>query len=257
MIELRDARERRALLPFYADTQDTLLLSGLQGHLGRGFLSDNGQSALLMVQGFVFLSGKADGDFLAQAMAACDPGCFLTFSGSDDWLLQAEKWGADIPMTRYRLETPAVFDVIRLQQLAAEPAGFQVVAADEPLYRACLSLPWARDCVSAFSGYEHFRERGLAVMAIQQGAIVAACGAYAFSDGQWEVEIDTHPAFRRRGLATACGAKFVLCCLERGVKPHWDAMTSISMTLARKLGFSHPQAYRVQCREGNELYEEI
>ena len=250
MIELKSREERLALLPFYQNTGDTLLLSGLEGRLGRGFLSDDGQSALLLVQGFVFLGGAANAAFFRQAMQ-CDPGCFLTFSGRDDWLAIAKEWGAEIAMTRYAMDTPKAFDTEKLSSLACPPAGFVLRNADEALYHACFSLPWCRDCVSAFSDYAAFRENGFAVMALKEGQIVAACGAYAFSAGQWEVEIDTHPDFRRQGLAAACGAAFLLHCLEKGRKPHWDAMTPISLALAKKLGFIHPRAYRVQCREGD------
>lgn len=250
MIEKKNREERRALLPFYQNTKDTLLLSGLQGHLGQGFLSDDGQSALLIVQGFIFLSGKPDAAFFRQAMKACDPGIFLTFSGSNAWLSIAEDWGADLEMTRYALDTPAVFDEQKLKQLALPPEGFELRAADEALYHACRELSWCNDAVSAFPDYAAFFRDGYAVVALNEGKIAAACGAYAFSDGQWEIEIDTHPDFRRRGLATACGAAFILHCLERKKTPHWDAMTFVSVALAEKLGFENPRPYRVVCREG-------
>lgn len=249
MIECMNREERLALLPLYQNTKDTLLLSGLQGHLGRAFLSDDGQSALLLVQGFIFLAGKADEAFFREAME-CDPGCFLTFSGSDDWLSIAASWGADIAMTRYSLDTPAEFDREKLEKLAVPPEGFELKAADEALYHACLKEDWCNDCVSAFPDYNDFARDGFAVMALYEGKIAAACGTYAFSDGQWEIEIDTHSDFRRRGLAAACGAAFILHCLERKMAPHWDAMTPISLALAQKLGFENPRPYRVVCREG-------
>jgi len=237
------------LLPFYQNTKDTLLLSGLQGHLGRTFLSDDGKSAFAIVQGFVFLAGEPNIPFFREAVQ-CAPGCFLTFSGSDSWLSIAMDWGAEIEMTRYALDTPAAFDAEKLKRLAVPPEGFELKAADEALYNACLKLPWCNDAVSAFSGYAAFLRDGYAVMALKEGEIVAACGAYAYSDGQWEIEIDTHPAFRRRGLAAACGAAFILHCMKMKKVPHWDAMTPVSLALAEKLGFENPRSYRVVCREG-------
>jgi len=97
-----------------------------------------------------------------------------------------------------------------------------------------------------------YSRNGYAVMALKNGEIAAACGVYAPADGQWEVEIDTHPAFRRHGLAAACGAKFLLHCIRMEKVPHWDAMTPVSLSLAEKLGFQNPRPYRVVCREGEE-----
>lgn len=252
MIELINRGERLALLPFYQNTDNALLLSGLQGHLGRTFLSKERKSALLMVQGFVFLSGEEDAVFFREAMAACDPGGFLTFSGSNPWLAIAADWGARIEMIRYALDTPVAFDEEKLQGLAAAPEGFEIKAADEALYLACRKTPWCCDAVSAFPDYAAFSRNGYAVMALKNGEIAAACGVYAPADGQWEVEIDTHPAFRRHGLAAACGAKFLLHCIRMEKVPHWDAMTPVSLSLAEKLGFQNPRPYRVVCREGEE-----
>ena len=249
MIELFDREGRAALLPFYLNTKDTLLLSGLQGHLGRAFLSDQKKSSLVIVQGFIFLGGEPDEAFFRQAMA-CDPGWFLTFSGSKEWLAVAAAWGANIAMTRYDIENPAAFDREKLQKMALPPSGFEIRRADEKLYRQCLSLPWGNDVVSAYQDYDDFLAHGSAVFALEGDRIVAGCGAYAHADGQWEIEIDTHPDYRRRGLAAACGAAFLLLCMEKGITPHWDAMTPISLSLAKKLGFGKAHPYLVVCREG-------
>ena len=249
MIELLGREGRAALLPFYQNTKDTLLLSGLQGHLGRAFLSDQQKSCLVIVQGFIFLGGEPDEAFFCQAMA-CAPKYFLTFSGSKEWLAVAVAWGANVAMTRYDIENPPAFDQNKLRALAAPPSGFVIHRADEKLYRQCLSLSWCNDVVSAYGDYDDFRARGGAVFALDGDQIVAGCGAYAHADGQWEIEIDTHPDYRRRGLGTACGAAFLLLCLEKGIAPHWDAMTPISLSLAGKLGFGKAHPYLVVCREG-------
>lgn len=250
MIELTNRKQREALLPFYPHTQDTLLLSGLQGHLGRAFLSDDGRAALVVVGGFVFLGGAVDTAFL-QAVIAKLPTGFLTFAGSREWLSAASDAGATLSMTRYAMETPVSFDRERLEQLALAPKGFSIRPADEALYRQCLSLPWCMDVVGAYSSYSAFEEHGFAVFALAGEKIVAGCGVYAHADGQLEIEIDTHPDHRRKGLATACAARFLLCCLHRKITPHWDAMTPISRSLAQKLGFAAAHPYSVVCREGD------
>lgn len=242
-------KERAGLSSFYPNAQSALLLSGLQGHMGWAFQSDSGRSALVVVQDFIFLAGEADAAFLREASSAFSQR-FLTFSGSEAWLEVAKQWGAALPMTRYDMETPAHFDQTRLRALARPPEGYALVPVDETLYDACRREEWSADLVSAFSTAQAFCQRGLAIVALKAGRPVAGCGAYAYADGLLEIEIDTHPAFRRQGLATACGASFLLACLERGLVPHWDAMTAVSRALAQKLGFGAAHPYGVVCREG-------
>lgn len=47
----------------------------------------------------------------------------------------------------------------------------------------------------------------------------------------------------RRGLATACAARLLLACLERGLYPSWDAANPASAALAEKLGYRPAGAY--------------
>lgn len=241
---------RRALLPLFPGREDALLLSGLQGHLGKALLSADGQSALVLVGGFAFLGGTPRAALIRAALTAHPTG-LLTFSGSPEWLALAKALGAGEEMTRFDLETPERFDEDALRRLAAVPDGYRLARVDTPaLYDACRAAGSIADIVDNYPDYAMFSRWGLAVAALKGTEIAAGCGAYAHADGQLEVEIDTAPAHRRQGLATACGAAFVLACLEKGLRPHWDAMTPVSAALARKLGFVHPRPYRVVCRAG-------
>ena len=97
--------------------------------------------------------------------------------------------------------------------------------------------------MSLYQDYETFQQRGLGVLALRQGEPVAGASSYSrYRDGI-EIEIDTKEAYRRQGLATACAAKLMLCCLERGLYPSWDAATPISVALAEKLGYHFSHAY--------------
>ncbi len=55
--------------------------------------------------------------------------------------------------------------------------------------------------------------------------------------------MDTHPACRGQGLATAASAALLLACLDRGLYPSWDAHTRQSLALAEKLGYRYSHAY--------------
>lgn len=80
-------------------------------------------------------------------------------------------------------------------------------------------------------------------MALKDGVPVSGASSYSSFRGGIEIEIDTHPEHRRRGLAYACGAALILKCLERGWYPSWDAQNPWSLALAQKLGYHFDKAY--------------
>ena len=77
-----------------------------------------------------------------------------------------------------------------------------------------------------------------------EGAPVAGAGSYCVYDGGIEIEIDTREDHRRRGLASACGARLILECLDRGLYPSWDAHDLRSVSLAEKLGYRSAGPYK-------------
>ena len=70
-------------------------------------------------------------------------------------------------------------------------------------------------------------------------------GASSFStySGGIEIEVDTRQDHRRKGLATACAARLILACLDRGWYPSWDAQNVWSVGLAEKLGYRFSHTY--------------
>ena len=88
-----------------------------------------------------------------------------------------------------------------------------------------------------------FLRRALGVGAFYGERLVAGCSTYGMGGGKLEIEIQTHPDFRRRGLATAVAAAYIGHCLDAGLEPCWDAANEASAGLAGKLGFVEPQPY--------------
>lgn len=80
---------------------------------------------------------------------------------------------------------------------------------------------------------------------LKDGVIVSGASSYTSFSAGIEIEIDTMEAFRRKGLASACGAKLILECLKRGLYPSWDAHNKESLALAQKLGYRFANEYPV------------
>ena len=84
-------------------------------------------------------------------------------------------------------------------------------------------------------------KNGVEVVLVSSPA--AGASSYAVWDGGIEIQIDTRPDLRRRGLALSCGARLILTCLDQGLLPSWDAHDRRSAALAEKLGYRLDRPY--------------
>ena len=88
-----------------------------------------------------------------------------------------------------------------------------------------------------------YEKLGMGVVCLKNDAVVAGAASYSTYRDGIEIEIDTKEEFRRRGLASACGARLILDCMERGLYPSWDAQNKWSVALAEKLGYHYERDY--------------
>jgi RimJ/RimL family protein N-acetyltransferase len=94
-----------------------------------------------------------------------------------------------------------------------------------------------------YPSLDAFSEKGVGYGVEHEDRFVAGCSSFALGSRSLEFEIDTHPDFRSRGLATACAAAMIEYCLDHQLEPCWDAHNDISAALATKLGFIEPAPY--------------
>ena len=237
------------LAPLFAGSTDCLLLSYLQGHMGRAWVDDYQHPActLVAVGDFYCLGGKppSPGTKLLAGYLPNDIQLILP-PGENwaDWLETAHP-GQFHKFQRFALKKePDCFDRARLVSLAeALPDGFQIRRIDGELYRQCLRQDFSRDFCSLFEDEADYLRRGLGFCALKDGEIVSGASSYAVFDQGIEIEVDTRPDCRRLGLATVCSARLILECLARGWYPSWDAHNRLSLGLAVKLGYRFDRAY--------------
>ena len=193
--------------------EETMVWSCLQGVMGRAMWNEGVTAGLIASGDFCFLAGEPDRALLARYAIKKEPG---------------------------------IFDRRRLEALAAAlPAGYELRLIDEAMVPVLLAQAWSRDFCAAFDSPADCCRRGVGVAALYEGVPVAGAGSYCVYRGGIEVEIDTRPDHRRRGLATACGARLILACLDRGLYPSWDAHDKRSVALAEKLGYRRGDPYPV------------
>ena len=151
-----------------------------------------------------------------------------------------------VPTTRYAIHRCRDFDREKLQSFVdALPEGYEIRRIDSEIYDLILS---ADDddleyLIGDFETKEAFLEKGRGFVVLKDGSVVAgASSEYCYRCGI-EVEIDTVRSERRKGLATAVGAKLILSCMDDGLEPVWDAANLISVHLAEKLGYQFDCEY--------------
>ena len=238
----------RAVQALFAGWDEPMIRACLQGHMGTWAADglENPRSAAITVGDFCFLAGRPSPAMAAQAAA------YILVPRTADWRPVIETvWGDRVlPHTRYATRRDVHrFDRAALTALAAPPAGFTLAPIDLDAYALLGQAAWSRDLRGLFRDGADFCRRGLGVVVRHGGEIVSGASSYAIFNGGIEIEIDTHPDFRQRGLATACGAALVLACLEQGLCPSWDAHTAISLHLAEKLGYVSAGPYPVYLKQ--------
>jgi len=241
------------IAPLFAGMGDTMILSCLQGHMGRAWVDDAAcPRAAQIVSGDVdFLAGDS-GCEGARILAAHVPDGYR--SPELHIIPQYEGWHARIEeafgprakrYTRYALHRDASgFDAERLEEMALKaPPEYRIVPIDARLFEQTRSQTWCKDWCSQFDDYADYQRRGVGFAALLNDEPVSGASSYTIYNDGIEVEIDTKPEHRRKGLAAACAAHLILACLKRGLYPNWDAANTKSLALAQKLGYRFDREY--------------
>jgi len=154
-------------------------------------------------------------------------------------------------LTVYRREAfqTEQFNVDKLKGFCqALPGGFELRQVRlEEVTQFATDLD--RALIYNFRSHEEFIARGVGLGILHQGRFVSGVSSAAVGGGKLEIEIQTQPQFRRRGLARAVAAALILYCLEHGIEACWDAANEPSAALARQLGFHSTgkyEAYRLK-----------
>lgn len=231
------------IVELFSHWDEAMIWSCLQGHMGTLTCDDEKEpvSAMADVGDICFFTGKPNADLLKKISNNK-----LLVPRDDGWAALMEKFfGKNVnKISRYAIKKePDVFDTEKLARYVEQlEDGYQLRMIDKEIYHLAVSEEWSVDLCSQFNDYADYQKRGLGVAILLDGKLVAGASPYAVYDGGIEIEIDSKPEYRRKGLATICGARLILECLERNLYPSWDAHDLRSVALAEKLGYhmDHP-----------------
>lgn len=241
------------IAPLFKDWNETMIWSCLEGYMGAAWADDlvKPRVALIMIGDFVFLAGDStldEAEGLVRAIKGVEKKVSLLV------IPQNKAWGALIEkvygekaekITRFAIKKEYhIFDKKKLGEfIEALPEGFEIAPIDEAIYSATQKEEWCQDLCSQFPTYQDYKKYGLGFVILNQGKIVSGASSYTIYSKGIEIEIDTHEAYREKGLATVCAAKLILDCLDKGLYPSWDAANKTSVALAEKLGYHFDYEY--------------
>jgi GNAT superfamily N-acetyltransferase len=148
-------------------------------------------------------------------------------------------------ISRYAIKKePDVFDK---EKLAAYVNGlngcYELSMFDEKVFNMARGESWSADLCSQYADYAEYKKKAIGTAVLYKGELVSGASPYGVYDSGIEIEIDTKPEYGNKGLATVCGAKLILECLEIGIYPSWDAHDLRSVALAEKLGYHLKSPY--------------
>lgn len=271
MIKIENTQKAREL---FAGIQETLIWSCLEGTMGSIYAeeAENPRSAMAMLGDFCFFAGQPEEALAAYKPPECKRDFMIMVPADVQWgsLIEAVYRDRARKVTRFATKKqPGIFRPEKLRQLAENlPEGYELQQIGKEIYDFARQSDWAADWVSQFPDYESYEKNGLGIAAVKDGVPVSGASSYSFyregigleeeqaPNAHWcstagksmvcggiEIEVDTHPAYRRKGLAAACAAGLILECGRRGLYPSWDAQNPYSLALARKLGYEYDYDY--------------
>ncbi|MBQ6797322.1 MAG: GNAT family N-acetyltransferase [Clostridia bacterium] len=256
-IEIKDRNKLSTLFEGIDEKIVDCCLQGRNGSVAFADSVDTPKCAKLTVGGktsgsgaFSIIAGDADADCAAELILGWREG----FEGSELLVGQNEKWNSlieqtygenAVKLTRYALsKTEHNFDIGKLEQMSRSiPNGYVIKLMDGADYDLCAQNDWSYDNIANFSSREEFCREGVGVCCLYKGELVCAATPYCLFDDGIEIEIDTHPEHRRKGLARACAAKLIIECINKNLYPSWDAANKASLSLAVSLGYVPAQPY--------------
>ncbi len=244
-----EIKDTKTAAPLFAGWEETIIWSCLQGIMGKLYADDpvHPTAAMAILGDFTFFSGKPCRELAAFKPEWCTQDFMILIPQHEEWkhmIMQIYAANAKAVLRYATKKEPDVFDRKKLGKIISSlPGEYEMHMIDEPLYHMCKSKLWSADLVSQFQDYETYRRLGLGTAILKNGILVSGASSYSRYQDGIEIEIDTKKEYRRKGLASVCGAKLILECLEHGLYPSWDAQNKCSASLAEKLGYHCSHTY--------------
>ncbi|WP_439022429.1 GNAT family N-acetyltransferase [Bacillus thuringiensis] len=248
MIYEANIHTRRKLVSMFEDFNNVILLSYLQGHMGRAWVNDleNPTVAQVTVGIFTFYTGDPNVKETEELLRNI-PEKMLVIVNSEEWKKCLETFYERKidKFLRYKFKRNSeVFDRSKLQSfISTLPKGYELRRIDEHIANNSTLHKLSEDFTSQFQSVEDYLNRGIGYSILYNEEVICGASSYSIYDKGIEIEVATDHNHRKKGLATIVSAALILGCLEKEIYPNWDAANTTSAKLAEKLGYVFDKAY--------------
>lgn len=250
MIYRGNSKVRKNINKFFKNTDEKLILTYIQGHMGEAWVDDltNPTMIEVVVGDFVFFGGIPKGEE-AEELILNIPLNSIIYVENNKWGDLLEKfYQKDIKkIKRYAFKKcKENLNKAYINSLAKKlPKDYLLKRADEKFLNEYLIDEVSVDFISQFKSKEDYLRRGTGYFIVKGNKVIAGASSYVIYDDGIEIEVDTHKNYRNKGFATIVSSALISECLDRGIYPNWDAANLISAKLAKKLGYELNYAYEV------------
>jgi Sortase and related acyltransferases len=241
--------DKETIKSLFAKWNEACIWSCLQDCQGMAYTDDkdNPKSAQIILGNFCYFGGSASEELVRHIPVEYSANLIVMTPQNEQWAKLIETVWQEKATGRMCYATKKNqnnFDESRLQGIVAGlSAEFEIRLIEQELYDQTCELSWAKDWCQNYGSYEEYRKHGLGFAILDNNKVVAGASSYAYYHGGIEIEIDTHENYKQKGLASICGAKLILECLQRNLYPSWDAQNKISLKTAQKLGYEFDREY--------------
>jgi GNAT superfamily N-acetyltransferase len=246
-------QEKRAeLLPLFQGIEylEAIALGILISDLGKVYVDDlkKPRNAMLVYENamVVVFGGSGEGDTAKELFSKIPEKAGFMYTNNKWKKMIKEHFGDKLRFQERTKVSSANLDIEYMRKLKSNiPDGYEIVKIDDDIIDK-FEEHTIRKIIQFCGSIENFRKNGLGFCALYNGKIAAEItnGGIPYKNA-FEIDIETHPDHRRKGLATVLAAYMIEYCLENGLDPRWDAANKPSADLALKLGYTDPEEYRV------------
>ena len=252
------ATDRQCLRTLFEDCPyDRVLIdSVLEGHFGRAYAAPatGPEVARLDSGAFTILGGDPDAAGAKDLLhlASID---FVTPQSAAWRRFLLDEFGAGVKILRFVEFSSHALDRSHLHGIIRGLApDFMLERVDRALAERLSPDTGNEYFLENFHSIDDFLARGIGYCIVHRDMIVSAATSMVRRRGAIDVEIETVPDYRGRGLAAVVGARLVAHCLELEIKPHWLAANTASERLALKLGYVRGGSYEtLEIEAGEQL----
>ncbi len=235
--------------------QDSMVIACIQGYMGEAYVDQLPHPTVgLIVSGeYSFFAGNGNSeeavrlvDNLFQLNPSTETVCIFSDDEAEweETLMKVEK-NHPVAVPRYGIvQKDYIFDENLLNNFIEKlPKSYELTMFDEKLYQQAMAEDWSKEFCETFDSAEDYINRGFGCAIVHKGKLVAGTSTMTVYDGGAEVQVATHPEFRKKGLAMVSAAAFLLESQKLKIRACWDAANLISKKMALALGYEYKGEY--------------